>query len=131
MVREGVKQINLTISKETYDRIEKEWQPLQNEKKLSTYCLDTILLKQENDRWLSVAYPHITFMAVSGDIMMLKDSHLNDKIVGVKLRDCRFWCDTCTKSNCGHVYFTNGRLEKAKMVDSEPKLNKKVAKKSE
>ena len=50
MPREGVKQINITMAKKTYDKIKKTWETEETEKKLSSWVLDTLLLYTEKEK---------------------------------------------------------------------------------
>ncbi|MCA9820199.1 MAG: hypothetical protein KC440_05480, partial [Nitrosarchaeum sp.] len=49
----------------------------------------------------------------------LRDRHLKDSIVEIKLLDNRLWCQICREKNCMHVYYTMARPELASLQDPE------------
>ena len=121
MPREGVKQINITMAKKTYDKIRKSWEDDETEKKLSSWVLDTLLLYTEKEKWLKHYAPHLTFVGIDKNGILLRDRHLRDSIVEVKLLDNRLWCQSCREKNCMHVYYSIGLPYIGKVVDPERK----------
>lgn len=121
MPREGVKQINITMAKKTYDKIKKAWEDEESEKKLSTWVLDTILLSIKKEEWLKKYAPHLVYVGIDKNGILLRDRHLKDSIVEVKLLDNRLWCQICREKHCMHGYYSIGLPSIAKVVDPERK----------
>ena len=119
MPREGTKQINITMAKKTHDKIRKAWESEDTEKKLSSWVLDNILLYAEKEKWLKSYAPHLVFVGIDKNGILLRDRHLKDSIVEVKLLDNRLWCQVCREKNCMHIYYSIGLPEIAKVVDPE------------
>ena len=119
MPREGTKQINITMAKKTHDKIRKAWESENTEKKLSSWVLDNILLYAEKEKWLKNYAPHLVFVGIDKNGILLRDRHLKDSIVEVKLLDNRLWCQVCREKNCMHVYYSIGLPEIAKVIDPE------------
>ncbi|MGH1567377.1 MAG: hypothetical protein ACRBB5_08195 [Nitrosopumilus sp.] len=119
MPREGTKQINITMAKKTHDKIRKAWESEGTEKKLSSWVLDNILLHAEKEKWLQNYAPHLVFVGIDRNGILLRDKHLKDSIVEVKLLDNRLWCQACREKNCMHVYYSIGLPDIAKVVDPE------------
>ena len=124
MPKDGVKQINITMAKKTYDRIRETWESEETDKKLSTWVLETILLYTEKEKWLKNYAPHLSFVGIDKNGILLRDKHLKDSIVEVKLLDNRLWCQVCREKNCMHVYYSIGLPYIAKVVDPEGKIRK-------
>jgi hypothetical protein len=125
MPREGTKQINLTMAKKTFDLIKKSWSSTASDKKLSTWVLDTLLLATEKEQWLQHYAPHLVFVGIDKNGILLRDKHLKDSIVEVKLLDNRLWCQICQEKNCMHVYYSIGLPQIGKVIDPERAQRKK------
>ena len=119
MPREGVKQINITMAKKTHDKIRKAWETQETDKKLSSWVLDMLLLYTEKEKWLKNYAPHLVFVGIDKNGILLRDRHLKDSIVEVKLVDNRLWCQVCREKNCMHVYYSIGLPYIAKLIDPE------------
>ena len=124
MPREGVKQINITMAKKTHDKIRKAWELEETDKKLSSWVLDTLLLYAEKETWLRNYAPHLVFVGIDKNGILLRDSHLKDSIVEVKLLDNRLWCQQCNEKNCMHIFYAIGLQQIAKVVDPERRIRK-------
>jgi len=124
MPREGTKQINITMAKKTHDKIRKAWEGDETDKKLSSWVLDTILLATDKDKWLKNYAPHLVFVGIDKNGILLRDRHLKDSIVEVKLLDNRLWCQSCSEKNCMHVFYSIGLPQIAKVIDPERKIQK-------
>lgn len=119
MPKSTARQINLTMAKKTHDIIRKAWEQTSEDKKLSSWVLDTILQSIEKDKWLKGYASHLSFIGTDKNGILLRDRHLKDSIVEVKLLDGRLWCQICREKNCMHVYYTMARPELASIKDPE------------
>ena len=119
MPRSTARQINLTMAKKTHDIIRKAWEQTSDDKKLSSWVLDTILQAIEKDKWLKDYASHLSFVGTDKNGILLRDRHLKDSIVEVKLLDGRLWCQICREKNCMHVYYTMARPELSSIKDPE------------
>ena len=124
MAREGVKQINITMAKKTHDRIRKAWEAEETGKKLSSWVLETLLLYTEKEKWLKHYAPHLVFVGIDKNGILLRDRHLKDSIVEVKLLDNRLWCQVCKEKNCMHIFYSIGLPQIAKVTDPEKKIQR-------
>ena len=124
MAREGVKQINITMAKRTHDKIRKAWEAEETDKKLSSWVLETLLLFTEKEKWLKHYAPHLVFVGIDKNGILLRDRHLKDSIVEVKLVDNRLWCQVCKEKNCMHVFYSIGLPQIAKVTDPEKKIQR-------
>ncbi len=124
MAREGVKQINMTMAKKTHDKIRKTWELEETDKKLSSWVLETLLLYTEKEKWLKKYAPHLVFVGIDKNGILLRDKHLKDSIVEVKLLDNRLWCQVCKEKNCMHVFYSIGLPHIAKVVDPERNIHR-------
>ena len=121
MPREGVKQINITMAKKTHDKLRKAWEAEETDKKLSSWVLDTLLLYAEKEKWLKSYAPHLVFVGIDKNGILLRDRHLKDSIVEVILLDNRLWCQICREKHCMHGYYSIGSPNIAKVIDPERK----------
>ena len=48
---------------------------------------------------------------------MLRDTHVDGKLVEVSLRDNRLWCSEDKPKACTHVFYAMGRPEVANLID--------------
>jgi len=130
MPRSNGRQINLTMGKSTHDIIRKAWESESKDKKLSTWVLEMILQAIEKDRWLKNYASHLSYVGTDKNGILLRDRHLKDSIVEVKLLDNRLWCQICREKNCMHVYFTMARPELSLIQDPEKprKMIRKISK---
>jgi len=119
MTKSNARQINLTMAKKTHDIIRRAWEKESEDKKLSSWVLDMILQAIEKDKWLKNYASHLSYVGIDKNGILLRDKHLKDSIVEVKLLDDRLWCQICTEKNCMHVYFTMARSELASLHDPE------------
>ena len=119
MPKSNARQINLTMAKTTHDIIRKAWENTTEDKKLSSWVLDIILQAIEKDKWLKNYASHLSFVGIDKNGILLRDRHLKDSIVEIKLLDNRLWCQICREKNCMHVYYTMARPELASLQDPE------------
>lgn len=119
MPRGDSRQINLTMAKATHDIIRKAWEQASDDKKLSSWVLEMILQAIEKDKWVKGYAPHLSYVGINKNGVLLRDRHLKDSIVEVKLLDNRLWCQICREKNCMHVYFTMSRPELSLIQDPE------------
>jgi len=124
MPREGVKQINITMAKKTHDKLRKAWESEETDKKLSSWVLDTLLLYAEKEKWLKNYAPHLVFVGIDKNGILLRDRHLKDSIIEVKLLDNRLWCQQCSEKNCMHVFYAIGLQHIARVDDPERRVRK-------
>ncbi len=124
MAREGVKQINITMAKKTHDIIRKAWEVEKTDKKLSSWVLEILLLYTEKEKWLKKYAPHLVYVGIDKNGILLRDRHLKDSIVEVKLLDNRLWCQVCKEKNCMHIFYSIGLSHIAKVVDPERDIHK-------
>ncbi len=121
MPREGVKQINITMIKKTYDKIRETWEIEETDKKISSWVLDILLLHIKKEEWLKNYAPHLVFVGIDKNGILLRDKHLKDSIVEVKQVDNRLWCQVCKEKNCMHVFYSIGLSHIANVTDPERK----------
>lgn len=119
MPRSDSRQVNLTMAKATHDIIRKAWEQESDDKKLSSWVLEIILQAIEKDKWAKSYAPHLSYVGINKNGVLLRDRHLKDSIVEVKLLDNRLWCQICREKNCMHVYFTMSRPELSLIQDPE------------
>jgi hypothetical protein len=119
MPKSNSRQINLTMGKNTHDIIRKAWEQDLGDKKLSKWVLDILLQVIEKDKWLKIYASHLSYVGIDKNGVLLRDKHLKDSIVEVKLLDNRLWCQMCREKNCMHVYFTMARPELSLVQDPE------------
>lgn len=119
MPRSDSRQVNLTMAKATHDIIRKAWEQESDDKKLSSWVLEIILQAIEKDKWVKGYAPHLSYVGINKNGVLLRDRHLKDSIVEVKLLDNRLWCQICREKNCMHVYFTMSRPELSLIQDPE------------
>ena len=99
--------------------IRKAWEQTSEDKKLSSWVLDVILNAIEKDKWLQGYASHLSYIGTDKNGILLRDKHLKDSIVEVKLLDNRLWCQMCREKNCMHVYYTMARPELSLIQDPE------------
>ena len=130
MSRSNGRQINLTMAKATHDIIRKAWEENSDDKKLSSWVLETTLQAIEKDKWIKHYAPHLSYVGMNKNGIILRDRHLKDSIVEVKLLDNRLWCQICKEKNCKHVFFTIARPELSLVQDPEKprKMVRKITK---
>lgn len=119
MPRSNSRQVNLTMAKATHDIIRKAWEQESEDKKLSSWVLEIILQAIEKEKWVKSYAPHLSYVGINKNGVLLRDRHLKDSIVEVKLLDNRLWCQICREKNCMHVYFTMSRPELSLVQDPE------------
>lgn len=119
MPRSNSRQVNLTMAKATHDIIREAWEQESENKKLSSWVLEIILQAIEKDKWVKGYAPHLSYVGINKNGVLLRDRHLKDSIVEVKLLDNRLWCQICREKNCMHVYFTMARPELSLVQDPE------------
>lgn len=121
MPKSNSRQINLTMAKKTHDVIRKAWEKNGKGKKISAWVLDEILISIEKQKWLKRYAPHLLYIGTDANGILLRDKHLRDSIVEVKLLDNRLWCQTCKEKHCMHVYYSIGLPQIGKIIDPEKK----------
>jgi hypothetical protein len=130
MPKANARQINLTMAKKTHDIIRKAWEQTSDDKKLSSWVLDVVLNAIAKDEWLKNYASHLSYIGTDKNGILLRDRHLKDSIVEVKLLDNRLWCQICREKNCMHVYYTMARPEMSLLHDPErPKKSKNLERK--
>ncbi len=131
MPKSNARQINLTMAKKTHDIIRKAWEATSEDKKLSSWVLDIILNAIAKDDWLQEYASHLSYVGIDKNGILLRDKHLKDSIVEVKLLDNRLWCQICREKNCMHVYYTMARPELSLLNDPErPRRTARVSKRA-
>ena len=81
-----------------------------------------IKLFKTKEKWLKKAYPHIDFVEIIDNNLVLRDKNLKNPYVEIKFgKDCHLWCSYCNENHCGHVYYSIARPEVALLEDNKKK----------
>ena len=108
----------------SYEKIKKENESIPKEKRPSmvqhtSEIIDSHYSKLE---WLKNNYAsHVEFVSSDEKSIVLRDSHLDGKLLEVRYRDNRIWCSECKPDRCMHVFYAIARPEIAQIIDPEAK----------
>ena len=81
---------------------------------------DLILNYEKKNKWLKKYSPHLSFIGIDSNELLIRDSHLDNKIIQVSYKDNRLWCSECKPKPCMHVFYAMARPEVALLEDKEP-----------
>ena len=114
---------NLAVFSQTYDLVKKKNSQIPAEKRpsLIQYASDIIESNFMKQDWLSKYASHLTFVGIDSNGMVLRDAHLDNKLVEVTYLDGRLWCSEDKPKPCMHVFYAIGRVEVAKLPDLDGK----------
>lgn len=104
MVRQGTKQINLTMSAEKHSVLEKAWKESETEKPISGWILENMMMEIEIKGLMKTYAPFLSKKSVDGNSVVLRDEKLK-RLVEVTYTNKKFWCDHDEKDCCVHVHF--------------------------
>ena len=115
---------NVAMYVDSYEKIKKENESIPKDKRPSMvqHTSDIVDSHYRKQLWLKEKYaPHIEFVSSDKTSIVLRDNHLDGKLLEVRYRDNRIWCSECKPDRCMHVFYAVARPEIAQLVDLDGK----------
>ena len=118
MVRNDVKQVNLSMSEEKFSKLENAWKKSDSDKSIPGWIMDSILMQLEKEDFLQTYAPFLSKKIVDGNSVVLRDDKLG-RLVEVTYRKGKLWCDIDEDDCCPHVHFALCLPELAKLKSND------------
>ena len=114
MVRDDVKQVNISMSEEKFSKLETAWKKSDSEKAMPGWIMDSILMQLEKEEFVQTYVPFLSKKVVDGNSVVLTDEKL-DRLVEITYRNGKLWCQVDDTDCCPHVHFALCLPELAKL----------------
>ena len=109
------------ITEEAFNIAKKYHEQSKTRLSFTQWFGDKVVSTFKKEEWLKNNFPHIDFVEIIDNNLVIRDKNLKNPYVEVKYKDKHLWCSYCNENHCGHVYYCIARPEVAILEEIKKK----------